>query len=226
MANTITFKKGLKTDLPTTGLAAGEPLFVTDDKLLYVATASNASVNVGAEIDASPSLGTSHIKLATQGAIKEYIDSTAGGEGLSIKQAVSCASESNDDGFNAAPTFATTQITCTAAAKGAIATATGVFDTFAGTKAVDEPEVGDEITFSGGSGSGAIVTAVTGLGGADVTCTFDGSITMADDVVCTFTAPVGVGQTLTDGANTDVPVIDGVTITLGMRILLKDQNIG
>ena len=77
MANKIQFKRGTA-DPSSSGNSIGEPLFRYDDTnsvyKLFVASSNSAVKWVGAEIDNGTALGTSQTKLATQYAIKTYVD--------------------------------------------------------------------------------------------------------------------------------------------------------
>ena len=73
MANVIRFKRGSDSSLPNP-VGSGEPLWSEDSYKLYVGVNSSTSKWVGAEIDNGTSLGTSQTKLATQYAIKTYVD--------------------------------------------------------------------------------------------------------------------------------------------------------
>ena len=74
MANTIRIKRGNDGSLPSSFAGSGEPLWSEDLYKLYVAINGSAAKWVGAEIDNTNSLGTSQSKLATQNAIKTYVD--------------------------------------------------------------------------------------------------------------------------------------------------------
>ncbi len=73
MANVIKFKRGDDNSLPNP-VGSGEPLWSEDLGKLYVGVNSSSSKWVGAEIDNGTTLGTSQTKLATQYAIKTYVD--------------------------------------------------------------------------------------------------------------------------------------------------------
>ena len=73
MANVIKFKRGDDVSLPNP-IGSGEPLWSEDLFKLYVGVNSSSSKWVGAEIDNGTTLGTSQTKLATQYAIKTYVD--------------------------------------------------------------------------------------------------------------------------------------------------------
>jgi hypothetical protein len=73
MANVIRFKRGSDGSLPNP-VGSGEPLWSENNFKLYVGVNSSSSKWVGAEIDNGTSLGTSQTKLATQYAIKSYVD--------------------------------------------------------------------------------------------------------------------------------------------------------
>ena len=73
MANVIKFKRGDDSNLPNP-IGSGEPLWSEDLGKLYVGTNASSSTWVGAEIDNGTALGTSQTKLATQYAIKTYVD--------------------------------------------------------------------------------------------------------------------------------------------------------
>ena len=73
MANVIKFKRGDDNSLPNP-IGSGEPLWSEDLFKLYVGVNSSSSKWVGAEIDNGTTLGTSQTKLATQYAIKTYVD--------------------------------------------------------------------------------------------------------------------------------------------------------
>ena len=73
MANVIKFKRGDDSSLPNP-IGSGEPLWSEDLGKLYVGTNTSSSTWVGAEIDNGTALGTSQTKLATQYAIKTYVD--------------------------------------------------------------------------------------------------------------------------------------------------------
>jgi len=73
MANTIQIKRG--TSVPSSGMAAGEPLFKTDDARFYIATDATTANWVGAPIlDEDNMASDSAVKLATQQSIKAYVD--------------------------------------------------------------------------------------------------------------------------------------------------------
>jgi hypothetical protein len=74
MANTIRIKRGNDGSLPGSFAGSGEPLWSEDLYKLYVATNGSSAKWVGAEIDNTNTLGTSQSKLATQNAIKTYVD--------------------------------------------------------------------------------------------------------------------------------------------------------
>ena len=73
MANVIRFKRGSDGSLPNP-VGSGEPLWSENNYKLYVGVNSSSSKWVGAEIDNTNTLGTSQTKLATQNAIKTYVD--------------------------------------------------------------------------------------------------------------------------------------------------------
>jgi len=73
MANIIKFKRGDDNSLPNP-IGSGEPLWSEDLFKLYVGVNASSSKWVGAEIDNGTTLGTSQTKLATQYAIKTYVD--------------------------------------------------------------------------------------------------------------------------------------------------------
>ena len=73
MANVIKFKRGNDASLPNPA-SSGEPLWSEDNFKLYVGINTSSSKWVGAEIDNGTSLGTSQVKLATQYAVKTYVD--------------------------------------------------------------------------------------------------------------------------------------------------------
>ena len=73
MANVIKFKRGDDSNLPNP-IGSGEPLWSEDLGKLYVGMNASSSKWVGAEIDNGTTLGTSQTKLATQYAIKTYVD--------------------------------------------------------------------------------------------------------------------------------------------------------
>ena len=73
MANIIKFKRGNDNSLPNP-IGSGEPLWSEDLFKLYVGVNASSSKWVGAEIDNGTTLGTSQTKLATQYAIKTYVD--------------------------------------------------------------------------------------------------------------------------------------------------------
>ena len=73
MSNVIKFKRGDDVSLPNP-IGSGEPLWSEDLFKLYVGVNSSSSKWVGAEIDNGTTLGTSQTKLATQYAIKTYVD--------------------------------------------------------------------------------------------------------------------------------------------------------
>jgi hypothetical protein len=73
MANVIKFKRGDDNSLPNP-IGSGEPLWSEDMGKLYVGMNASSSKWVGAEIDNGTALGTSQTKLATQYAIKTYVD--------------------------------------------------------------------------------------------------------------------------------------------------------
>jgi hypothetical protein len=74
MANTIRIKRGNDGSLPSSFAGSGEPLWSEDLYKLYVAINGSSAKWIGAEIDNTNTLGTSQSKLATQNAIKTYID--------------------------------------------------------------------------------------------------------------------------------------------------------
>ena len=74
MANTIRIKRGNDSSLPGSFAGSGEPLWSEDLYKLYVAINGSSAKWVGAEIDNTNTLGTSQTKLATQNAIKTYVD--------------------------------------------------------------------------------------------------------------------------------------------------------
>jgi len=74
MANTIRIKRGNDSSLPGSFAGSGEPLWSEDLYKLYVAINGSSAKWVGAEIDNTNTLGTSQSKLATQNAIKTYVD--------------------------------------------------------------------------------------------------------------------------------------------------------
>ena len=55
---TIQLKRGLHANLPTSGMAAGEPLVTTDRGTLYVATDATTKIPVVPAVDALSALGT------------------------------------------------------------------------------------------------------------------------------------------------------------------------
>jgi hypothetical protein len=55
---TIQLKRGLHANLPTSGMAAGEPLITTDRGTLYVATDATTKIPVVPAVDALSALGT------------------------------------------------------------------------------------------------------------------------------------------------------------------------
>lgn len=79
MANTIQIKRG--TTVPSSGMAAGEPLFKTDDARFFIATDATTANWVGAPIlDEDNLASNSAVKLATQQSIKAYVDSQVQGK--------------------------------------------------------------------------------------------------------------------------------------------------
>lgn len=73
---TIKIKRTTTSTTPT-GLTFGEPAFVQGLNSFYVTNSSGTSVRVGAEVDTDTSLGgagSTHSKLATQLAVKTYVD--------------------------------------------------------------------------------------------------------------------------------------------------------
>jgi hypothetical protein len=74
MANTIRIKRGNDGSLPGSFAGSGEPLWSEDLYKLYVAINGSSAKWIGAEIDNTNTLGTSQTKLATQNAIKTYVD--------------------------------------------------------------------------------------------------------------------------------------------------------
>jgi hypothetical protein len=74
MANTIRIKRGNDSSLPGSFAGSGEPLWSEDLYKLYVAINGSSAKWIGAEIDNTNTLGTSQSKLATQNAIKTYVD--------------------------------------------------------------------------------------------------------------------------------------------------------
>ena len=72
---TIKFKRGIT---GPTGLTLGEPAWNYVDNKLYVGVTSSA-IWVGGQIDTSTSLGTSNVKIPTQGAVKAYVDAAVVG---------------------------------------------------------------------------------------------------------------------------------------------------
>ena len=74
MANTIRIKRGNDSSLPGSFAGSGEPLWSEDLYKLYVAINGSSAKWIGAEIDNTNTLGTSQTKLATQNAIKTYVD--------------------------------------------------------------------------------------------------------------------------------------------------------
>jgi len=79
MANTIQIKRG--TSIPSSNMAAGEPLFKTDDARFYIATNASTANWVGAPIlDEDNMSSNSALKLATQQSIKAYVDSQVQGK--------------------------------------------------------------------------------------------------------------------------------------------------
>ena len=74
MANTIRIKRGNDSSLPGSYAGSGEPLWSEDLYKLYVAINGSSAKWIGAEIDNTNTLGTSQTKLATQNAIKTYVD--------------------------------------------------------------------------------------------------------------------------------------------------------
>ena len=55
---TIQLKRGVKSNLPATGMLAGEPMFTTDKGTLYVATDATTKLPVVPAIDALGAIGT------------------------------------------------------------------------------------------------------------------------------------------------------------------------
>lgn len=79
---TIRVKRSTLSAAPT-GLTFGEPAFVDGINSFYITKNNGTSLRVGAEVDSSTSLGTSHNKIPTQGAVKSYVDGiVTGGDGL------------------------------------------------------------------------------------------------------------------------------------------------
>jgi len=77
MANTIQFKRN-SSGVPSSGLAAGEPLYNTSDSRFWIASGANTANWVGAPILDEDAMGSnSNVKLATQQSIKAYVDAQA-----------------------------------------------------------------------------------------------------------------------------------------------------
>tara|TARA_Y100000310_G_scaffold42381_1_gene39679 strand:- start:308 stop:1948 length:1641 start_codon:yes stop_codon:yes gene_type:complete len=75
MATTIQFRRGTEANAPTSGMAAGEPLFSTDNSKFYIATGASTKTWVAAPILDQDDLSTnSATSLATQQSIKAYVD--------------------------------------------------------------------------------------------------------------------------------------------------------
>ena len=81
MANVIRFKRGGGT-LPGSYAGSGEPIWDETNVKFHVATNTSTVKWIGAEID--DSLGTSATKLATQNAIKTYVDAQVTAQDLDI----------------------------------------------------------------------------------------------------------------------------------------------
>lgn len=69
---------------PPSGLTFGELAFVQGITSLYVTNNLGTSLRIGAEVDASTSLGTSDNKLPTQNAVKQYVDNALAGVGTNV----------------------------------------------------------------------------------------------------------------------------------------------
>lgn len=102
---TIKFKRTTTSTTPT-GLTFGEPAFVQGLNSFYVTNSSGTSVRVGAEVDTSTSLGgagATHNKLATQLAVKTYVDNNlASGAVTSINGVTGAAVISAGNGISVA----------------------------------------------------------------------------------------------------------------------------
>jgi hypothetical protein len=73
--NLLQLRRGADSSLPSSGLAAGEPLFSTDNMKLYIASNGTTTNWVGAPIvDQDNMADDSAVKLATQQSIKKYVD--------------------------------------------------------------------------------------------------------------------------------------------------------
>jgi len=73
--NLLQLRRGADSSLPSSGLAAGEPLFSTDNMKLYIASNGTTTNWVGAPIVDQDNMGdNSAVKLATQQSIKAYVD--------------------------------------------------------------------------------------------------------------------------------------------------------
>jgi len=73
MANSIRFKRG-GGSLPGSYVGSGEPIWDETNKKFHIAYNGTSTSWIGAEIDTTATLGTSDVKLATQNAIKTYVD--------------------------------------------------------------------------------------------------------------------------------------------------------
>ena len=98
MANTIRIKRGNDASLPTSFSGSGEPLWSEDLYKLYVAVNGSSSKWVGAEIDNTNTLGTSQSKLATQNAIKTYVDTQVTAQDLDFTTDTAGSSSVDLDG--------------------------------------------------------------------------------------------------------------------------------
>lgn len=79
---TIRVKRSTLSAAPN-GLTFGEPAFVDGINSFYITKNDGTSLRVGAEVDTNAALGTSNNKIATQGAVKSYVDGVvSGGAGL------------------------------------------------------------------------------------------------------------------------------------------------
>ena len=105
---TIRLKRSTGSSAPTSGLTFGEPAFTDGINSLYVWKNNNTAVRVGAEVDATTTLGTSDDKIPTQKAVKTYVDNNlAGGAVTSINGATGAVTVSGSAGIDVQTTAKT-----------------------------------------------------------------------------------------------------------------------
>lgn len=199
---TIKFKRG--TTDPSTGFTAGEPAINTSANKFFVNNGSS-NIWIGAEIETSPGDWTSATKLATQSAIKSYVEGVVSSQGA---------------GFTVAASSGTPQIivpgtdTFTIAAGSGISTTAGATDTITiANTGVTGAVAGTGISVS--SSTGNVTFTNTGVQSLTLSATANGGLAVS-----------GAGTTgaLSKAVTIDFGNLTQVTPLVGDLVVLGDAS--